>query len=46
MVRLNFIIDDELHKKFKKYCIDENKSMTKILIEAIKNMTDNEKLHS
>ena len=35
MVRLNFNIDNELHKKFKKYCVDEEKSMTEILIKII-----------
>ncbi len=42
MIRLNFNIDNDLHKKFKKYCIDEEKSMTKILTEIIKKMVDNE----
>jgi len=35
MKRITFEVNDELFKKFKKYCIDENSSMKAKIIELI-----------
>jgi len=39
--KINFLIDDILYKKFKKYCIDNDDTMTNILIQFIKEKIKN-----
>ena len=35
MKNMNFILEDRLHRDFKKYCVDKNITMTKVLIRLI-----------
>lgn len=34
--KINFLIGEDLYKRFKKYCIDNDETMTNILIKLIK----------
>lgn len=36
MKRINFLIDDELYNKFKKYVKENRDTMTRLIIEFIK----------
>lgn len=36
MKKINFNLDDELYRDFKKYCIDISETMTNILVKLIK----------
>jgi len=36
MKKINFNLKNDLHKRFKKHCVDRDKSMTDVFIEMIK----------
>ena len=38
MTKINFNVENELFKKFKKYCVDVGKGMTEVLVEQIKEL--------
>ena len=40
MTKINFNMENELFKKFKKYCVDVGKSMTDVLVEQIKEVVE------
>lgn len=35
MKKINFNLNEDLYKKFKKYCVDKDKTMTTMFIELI-----------
>lgn len=41
--KINFLIEPGLKKKLKKYCIDNDTNITKVLIDYIKNLVKNNK---
>jgi hypothetical protein len=42
MKKINFNLDDLTYKNFKKYCVDQDKTMTTILIELINEKIEKE----
>jgi len=43
MTKINFYIEPELRKKLKKYCIDNETNITKVLVDCIKDLVKNYK---